>query len=103
MANVRKGIYGASGYAGQNLVELLANHPKVDLVLEHQISMLASLLQGQTCATPSDDVNLTGVDAAFLELPDISAAAVGKLPVDAGKRVIDLSADICFDEFSIYV
>ena len=31
MKNIRAGVFGASGYAGLDLVEILSLHPKVDL------------------------------------------------------------------------
>ncbi|MCD6408063.1 N-acetyl-gamma-glutamyl-phosphate reductase, partial [bacterium] len=33
MKNLKVGIFGISGYAGQKLVEILVNHPEVEITL----------------------------------------------------------------------
>lgn len=100
---IRVGIYGASGYAGQNLVELLSKHPNVTLMFA-----TSNTYSGQTVAStdlsyvPSADVNLENVEVVFLALPHKASAPIAKIALDSGKRVIDLSADFRFDTSNDY-
>lgn len=103
METVRVGIYGASGFAGQNLVEILIDHPGVNLVFATSNTYAGQYVEGTDLRyTPSDEVNLENADAVFLALPHKTAATIGKRAVEAGKRVIDLSADMRFDDAEAY-
>jgi len=103
LETIRAGIYGASGYAGQNLVEILVDHPNVDLVFGTSNTYAGQFIEGTDLRyIPSDEVNLDHVDAVFLALPHKTAATIGKQAVDAGKRVVDLSADMRFDDAEEY-
>jgi N-acetyl-gamma-glutamyl-phosphate reductase len=96
---VRVGIAGATGYAGQELVGLLARHPNVDVRAAMSSSAdsaarpmprLARVFSGQL--EPLDTAKLaTEVDVAFLAVPEQAAADLGTTLVNAGVRVIDLS------------
>ncbi len=95
---IRVGVYGASGYAGLDLVEILAKHGHVELVFA-----ASNTFAGQTVPhtdlryVKMDDVTLEGVDAVFLALPHgVSAEMAAKAQV-AGCAVIDLSADLRMD------
>lgn len=97
--HLRVGIAGATGFAGQELVRLLARHPRVDLALAmgstatsspRSLPALARVWDGTV--TPLDLDSLTQrTDAVFLALPEAAAAEVGTALVTAGCRVIDLS------------
>jgi N-acetyl-gamma-glutamyl-phosphate reductase len=95
----RIAIVGATGYAGQELVRLLARHPGVRLTLA---------TASQTASTPRKLPALTHVwegsvepldlsrvaaeaDVAFLALPEAASAEIAPSLVAAGLRVIDLS------------
>lgn len=96
---VRVGVAGATGYAGQELVALLARHPHVDLraamssgpdSAARPIPRLSHVFNGQI--QPLDKTKLAGqVDIAFLAVPEAAAADLGGALVKAGVRVIDLS------------
>jgi N-acetyl-gamma-glutamyl-phosphate reductase len=96
---VRVGVVGATGYAGQELVALLARHPQVDLKLAmsssadsaaRAIPRLARVWDG--AVEPLDRARLAQqVDIAFLAVPENAAAELGASLVDTGVRVIDLS------------
>src|SRR5262245_63272109 len=96
---VRVGIAGATGYAGQELVTLLARHPGVRLVTAMSSSpdsaarplpRLARLWDGQV--EPLNVARLAAdVEVAFLAVPEQAAAELAPPLVEKGVRVIDLS------------
>ena len=96
---VRVGIAGATGYAGQELVALLARHPQVDVRLAMSSSAesaarpmprLARVFNGQLEPLNVDRLGQS-VDVAFLAVPEQAAAELGAALVKSGVRVIDLS------------
>jgi N-acetyl-gamma-glutamyl-phosphate reductase len=96
---VRVAIAGATGYAGQELLRILARHPDVTVTKAtssgatasaRRLPALARLWDG--AITPLDPATLgTGADVVFLALPDTAAAQLAPPLVAAGARVIDLS------------
>src|SRR5262245_37850836 len=97
--HIRVGIAGATGYAGQELVALLARHPGVKLEAAMSSSKdsaarpmprLARLWDGQV-EPLSEERLAASVDVAFLAVPEQAAARLAPPLVDAGVRVIDLS------------
>jgi N-acetyl-gamma-glutamyl-phosphate reductase len=92
-------IAGATGYAGQELVRLLARHPAARLAVAmssgatsapRPLPALARIWDG--AVLPLDVDRLAG-DAAvvFLALPESASAELGVALVERGARVIDLS------------
>jgi N-acetyl-gamma-glutamyl-phosphate reductase len=96
-STIRAGIAGATGYAGQELVRLLARHPHVTLAAAmssggetRRLPALAHIFDGDV--VPLDIEALASTcDVVFLGLPEKSAAAVGSALVERGVRVIDMS------------
>jgi len=95
---IRVAIAGATGYAGQELVRLLARHPGVCLTAamssgrgdSRRLPALARIWDGEV--QPLDlDALASACAVVFLGLPDSSAAKVGATLVGRGLRVIDLS------------
>jgi len=96
---VRVGIVGATGYAGQELVALLARHPGARLETAMSSSAesaarpmprLARVWQGEI--EPLSERRLAAAaDVVFLAVPEQAAARLAPPLVDAGVRVIDLS------------
>jgi N-acetyl-gamma-glutamyl-phosphate reductase len=96
---IRVGIAGATGYAGQELVALLARHGVARLTAAMSSSpnsaarplpRLARLWDGQI--EPLDTKRLAAeTDVTFLAVPEQAAAELAPPLVDAGVRVIDLS------------
>ena len=90
---------GATGYAGQELVRLLARHPAADL----RFAMASSAGGGSRPAAalariwtgtidPLEPARLAeGIDAVFLAVPEDAAAELVPALVAAGCRVFDLS------------
>jgi N-acetyl-gamma-glutamyl-phosphate reductase len=98
-APVRVAIAGATGYAGQELVRLLARHPHATLTMAtgsqatsapRKLPALARIFDGEV--VPLD---LTAIGRAaeivFLALPEAASADVAPVLLQAGARVIDLS------------
>ena len=95
----RVAIVGATGYAGQELVRLLARHPHATLATAtasqassapRRLPALARIWEGEV--QPLDVAAVTAAaDIVFLALPEAASAELGAQFVDAGKRVIDLS------------
>jgi N-acetyl-gamma-glutamyl-phosphate reductase len=95
---VRVGVVGATGFAGQELVGLLARHPGVDVQMAmsstadsaaRPLPRLARVWAGQV--EPLDTARLRQVELVFLAVPENAAADLGPSLVEAGVRVIDLS------------
>jgi N-acetyl-gamma-glutamyl-phosphate reductase len=100
---LRVGIYGATGYVGQDLVVLLSKHPYVQIAFATSNSYAGQLVQGTSLRyIKSEEANLADVDAVFLSLPHKASASVAKIAADAAKLVIDLSADLRFDDADEY-
>ena len=98
-SHIRVGVAGATGYAGQELVALLARHPNVDVraamssgpdSTARPMPRLAHVFNG--AIEPLNRERLASdVDVVFLAVPEAAAADLGGSLVQAGVRVIDLS------------
>jgi N-acetyl-gamma-glutamyl-phosphate reductase len=95
----RVAVAGATGYAGQELVRILARHPAVTLVAAmssattstaRPLPALARIWDG--AVVPLDVERLvTDADIVFLALPEAASAELAPALVERGRRVIDLS------------
>ena len=98
-ALARVAVAGATGYAGQELVRLLARHPAVSLTdamssgatsAPRPLPALRRIWDGTV--TPLDIDRLgNSADIVFLALPEGAAADVGAALLERDRRVIDLS------------
>jgi N-acetyl-gamma-glutamyl-phosphate reductase len=98
-AVTRVAIAGATGFAGQELVRILARHPAVVLTAAmssgstsapRAMPALARIWDG--AVTPLDVDRLAReADVVFLALPEAASAALAPTLLDRGLRVIDLS------------
>ncbi|WP_033341050.1 N-acetyl-gamma-glutamyl-phosphate reductase [Catenuloplanes japonicus] len=97
---VKVGVAGASGYAGGELLRLLAGHPEFDLVTAtahsqagSAISAIHPHLTGLDLVTkPTVPEAFDGVDLVFLALPHGQSAALARqLPDDT--KIVDIGAD----------
>jgi N-acetyl-gamma-glutamyl-phosphate reductase len=98
---IRVAVAGASGYAGGELLRLVAGHPELELVLATGHSQAGATLRAVhphlvTLAdlplAPTDPAELAGADLVFLALPHgESAALAAALPPEVA--VVDLGAD----------
>jgi N-acetyl-gamma-glutamyl-phosphate reductase len=92
------GVAGATGYSGQELVRLLARHPKVRLTTamasqkagtKPSLPALSGIWDGGI--EPFDLERLAGNDVAFLALPEDASADIAPPLLARGVRVFDLS------------
>jgi N-acetyl-gamma-glutamyl-phosphate reductase len=103
MGNFRVGVFGASGYAGMDLVEILAKHPNVDLIFGTSNSYAGQTMPGTDMRyIPHDDANLSDVDAVFLAMPHGVSAQMAAKASAGGAKVVDLSADLRLDTAESY-
>jgi len=96
---IRASIAGATGYAGQELVKLLARHPHASLTMAtasqatstpRRLPGLARVWDGEV--VPLDVAALgAGSDVVFLALPEATSAEIAPQLLAAGARVVDLS------------
>ena len=98
-ARTRVAVAGATGYAGQELVRLLARHPAVTLTAAmssgatsapRPLPALARIWDGTVA--PLDVERLAAeAEIVFLALPEAAAADVGAALLTRAVRVVDLS------------
>jgi N-acetyl-gamma-glutamyl-phosphate reductase len=103
---------GATGYAGAELVRILAGHPKVELAVitsrqyeGKAISDLYPALRGVVdlvCEAYDPATTLKRADVWFLALPHKLPMAIVPEMLAAGRKVIDLSADFRFHNQAAY-
>lgn len=99
---IKAGIVGATGYTGQELLRLLVKHPEVTLgavtsraEAGKAVASLFPNLRGcldLAFVEPTPDV-LQDCDVIFCATPNGTAMTMVPDLVDAGVRVVDLSAD----------
>lgn len=103
---MKAAIIGASGYSGIELVRILSTHPNVELAAVTSRSLAGQKLGdvmpslrhkvGELEFTASDAAELASnaeINVVFLALPHGVAAEFADPLYEAGKTVIDLSAD----------
>ncbi|HWP35324.1 MAG TPA: N-acetyl-gamma-glutamyl-phosphate reductase [Thermodesulfobacteriota bacterium] len=106
-------VAGASGYAGLELLRLLARHPGFEVVratseraagepvAAHHPSLGDAF--GRLAFEPLDpDRVALGVEAVFLALPHTAAMGVVPRLLETGVRVFDLSADFRLRDPAVY-
>lgn len=105
---IQVGIFGATGYTGYELVKILSRHPQVQIHFATSQSFAGRDLSEVYPGAPplplltAADAPLEEVDLVFLCLPHAAAAATAVRALDAGARVIDLSADFRLRDASVY-
>jgi N-acetyl-gamma-glutamyl-phosphate reductase len=104
---VKAAVAGANGYAGMTLVNLLARHPNVELrqltsrsFAGQPFESVFPLLELKGEFFPEPDPG--GIDVVFSCLPHNVGAAKAGGWLDAGARVIDMSADFRLKDPSQY-
>jgi len=109
-------VVGASGYTGQELVRLLAMHPRVRIVSVTSRQEAGRLLtdvfprlagapsvSGLTFTEPKiPEIVASEAEVAFLALPHGVAAEYAIPLLEAGLKVIDLSADFRLRDAAVY-
>lgn len=91
------GVLGASGYAGRELCALIARHPALHLhfASANERKGERARLGGQDVRfVAHDDAHLDGCALVFSALPHGASAPWVRRALDAGTKVVDLSADL---------
>ncbi|MBR9985491.1 MAG: N-acetyl-gamma-glutamyl-phosphate reductase [Desulfosarcina sp.] len=109
---LRAAVIGATGYAGAELVRILSGHPDVDLsvITSRQHAGIAfdtiyPALKGFVnlgCTESDPAAAAKKADVVFLALPHKASMAMVPDLLDAGRRVVDLSADFRFSSRDAY-
>ncbi|GAB4266783.1 MAG: N-acetyl-gamma-glutamyl-phosphate reductase [Candidatus Promineifilaceae bacterium] len=105
---IKAGIFGASGYTGFELVQILTRHPNVEIVFATSESSAGKCLTDLFPAAPelplvaAADAPLDSSDVVFLCLPHAAAAETAVSALAHHNRVIDLSADFRLKEADSY-
>lgn len=106
------GIYGGSGYTGQELLRLLTSHPDVKVIVATSrrfagvpIAEVYPVFSGltelvYTDASPEEVAGLA--DIVFLALPHGVSMEYATIFLKAGRKVIDLSADFRIRAAAVY-
>ena len=99
---VKAGIVGGTGYTGVELLRLLVQHPGVELkaITSRKeagtpVSAMFPSLRGRVelAFTQPGAASLRGCDVVFFATPNGVAMGEARAILDAGARLIDLSAD----------
>ncbi len=100
------GVVGASGYTGLELIKMIINHPKFELKYlatttgDSIIEQLHPSLEG-VITHNVEKASIEGVidscELVFLALPHKASMGFAKGLIDAGIKVVDLSADYRLD------
>jgi N-acetyl-gamma-glutamyl-phosphate reductase len=114
--NIKVAVVGASGYSGAELIRLLLSHPNAELVcvtsraesgrvLSEVFPRFRGVGVADTLAFTEPSVSAiaaAGAELAFLALPHGVASEFAGPLVDAGLKVIDLSADYRLRDPAVY-
>src|SRR5258705_10241680 len=99
---IKVGIVGGTGYTGIELLRILARHPQAELVAITSrkeagtpVAELFPSLRGAVAISYSDPLksDLAKCDVVFFATPNTVAMGEARALVEAGVRVVDLSAD----------
>ena len=109
---IKAGIIGANGYTGFELMRLLAAHPEAEVTFAASRSLAGHKVRetyptlagyyGDTEYREPDIAEAAKCDVVFACLPHGQSAEICGRLVDAGTRVIDLSADFRYDDTDLY-
>ena len=99
---IKAGIVGGTGYTGIELLRLLSQHPQVELaaITSRQeagtaVSAMFPSLRGRVSLAFShpDKAPLAKCDVVFFATPNGVAMGEARSLIDAGVRIVDISAD----------
>jgi N-acetyl-gamma-glutamyl-phosphate reductase len=111
-ARVPVAVLGATGYAGIELLRLLARHPRVELTYlsseqyrDRQAADVYPFLRGiveRTLAAPDPEAVAGAAEIVFSALPHGATAPVVRELRRRGRTVIDISADFRLRDAEVY-
>jgi N-acetyl-gamma-glutamyl-phosphate reductase len=108
---IKVGVVGGTGYTGVELLRLLATHPDVEIVAITSrgeagtpVARLFPSLRGRVDIEFSDPAatDLSACDCVFFATPNGVAMGQARPLVDAGVKVIDLSADFRLQDIATW-
>jgi N-acetyl-gamma-glutamyl-phosphate reductase len=109
---IKVGIYGGSGYTGQELLRLLLGHPDVEVVATTSrrfagvpVADVYPVFAGLTDLVYHDDPPekvAALADLIFLALPHGVSMDAAPVFIQSGKKIIDLSADFRLRDVASY-
>lgn len=100
ISRARVGVLGASGYAGQEAIRLLAKHAKAEVALASSESEAGAKLSRMVRGAPDialtriAEADLASCDAVFCCLPHGESAKWVQAAREAGAKVVDFSNDL---------
>jgi len=95
------GVFGASGYVGQELLRLLAHHPGASVVFATAESAAGEVIEGHRLRR-ADDAPLHAAEIVLSALPHGVSGRYVHDARAAGKRAVDLSADFRLSPEAVY-
>ena len=111
---IRVGLVGVTGYTGVELLRLLAGHPRMTLtratsrneagkrIEDIHPAFLGTNVGGLVISEPEPKDLAGACDLVFLAVPHVTAMEIGADLVDAGLKVVDLSADFRLRDPAVY-
>ncbi|EDY86188.1 N-acetyl-gamma-glutamyl-phosphate reductase [gamma proteobacterium HTCC5015] len=108
---VKAGIVGATGYSGAELLRLLKEHPQAEVTVVTSRSLAGTRLdqefpslRGQTDLVFSEPTAeaLAACDVVFYATPHGVAMSQAREVLEAGTRIIDLSADFRIQDTQLW-
>lgn len=105
---IKAGIFGATGYTGYELVSILQKHEQAQICFATSKSSAGKSLRSIYPSAPNlslvlpEEADLKETDVVFLCLPHAAAAKTAVRALQAGNRVIDLSADFRLKDAAVY-
>jgi len=110
---VKVSIIGATGYTGEELLRLLANHPETEIIHITSESQTGASINSiyphfngfydkKLDSMQELDKIAAASDAVFIGLPHGHAMAAGKVLAKYDTKVIDLGADYRFRDTKVY-
>lgn len=109
---MKVGIIGASGYTGAELIRILSRHPGVELTVvtsrQYAGKPISAVFPhlGEICKLTCENVEtetlVQRADLFFTAVPHQTAMEIVPQLLDAGKKVVDLSADFRLRAAKVY-
>ncbi len=105
---IRTGVFGATGFAGFELIKLLERHPKTVIVFATSETHAGKTLSDvypcnqKIKLVAPDQVPLDAVDIAFLCTPNGVSAPLAERALAAGAKCVDFSADLRLHDVAVY-
>jgi N-acetyl-gamma-glutamyl-phosphate reductase len=108
---IKIGVVGGTGYTGIELLRILSRHPESSLVAITSrkeagtpVAKVFPSLRGVTDLSFSDpaEADLRGCDVVFFATPNTVAMGEARVLVEAGVRIVDLSADFRIGDASVW-